>query len=200
MALQLRNVTKNLFNPALNLVRHRSRSFLPSVFWDDPFRRNRNLTSDIWNSDPFDWALPRLSAFRAPYWEGEKFLSTPEDGFQVSLNVQNFKPEEVTVKVAENNVIIEAKHEERNEDDSYVSRHFSRRYAIPDSCSIKDIVSTLSSDGILTIRAPPKEIDQANARKIHIQHTGTAHIEPETPKKTEENQSNKSSDSETSKN
>lgn len=196
MALQLRYVTKNLFNPALNLVRHRSRSFLPSVFFDDPFRRNRSLTSDIWNTDPFDWAFPRLTAYRAPYWEGEKFLSTPEDGFQVSLNVQNFKPDEVSVKVADNNVIIEAKHEERNEDESYVSRHFSRRYAIPDDCNIKEMVSTLSSDGILTIRAPPKEIDQTNARKIHIQQTGTTHIEPEIPKKAEENQS---SDSETSK-
>lgn len=186
MALQLRNVSKRLFNPALNLVRHRSRSSsLPSLFWDDPFARHRKLMNDIWNSDPFDFAVPRI-AYRAPYWEGEKYLSTPEDGFQVSLNVQNFKPEEVTVKVADNNVIIEAKHEERNEDDSYVSRHFSRRYALPENCSIKDIVSTLSSDGVLTVRAPPKEIDTKNARQIHIQHTGTNHIEAETPKKTEE--------------
>lgn len=200
MALQLRNVSKRLFNPALNLIRHRSRSSsLPSLFseiWEDPFVRHRRMMNEIWNSDPFDFAVPRI--YRAPYWEGEKYLATPEDGFQVSLNVQNFKPEEVEVKVADNNVIIEAKHEERNEDDSYVSRHFSRRYALPENCNIKDIVSTLSKDGILTIRAPPKEIDTKNARKIQIQHTGAAHIsEPEQPKKVEEIQS---SDSEKDKN
>lgn len=195
MALQLRNTSRRLFNPALNFIRHRSRSSsLPSLFsemLDDPFVRHRKMMNEIWNSDPFDFAIPRI--YRVPYWEGEKYLSTPEDGFQVSLNVQNFKPEEVSVKVADNNVIIEAKHEERNEDDSYVSRHFSRRYSLPENCSIKDIVSTLSADGILTIRAPPKEVDTKNARKIHIQHTGATHIgEPESPKKVEEIKSNDS--------
>lgn len=196
MALQLRNISKKLFNPALNLVRHRSRSSsLPSLFWDDPFARQRKLMNDFWNTDPFDFAVPRL--YRVPYWEGEKYLSTPEDGFQVSLNVQNFKPEEVTVKVADNNVIIEAKHEERSEKDGFVSRHFSRRYTLPENCSIKDIASTLSSDGILTVRAPPKEVDTTNARKIHIQHTGATHVgEPEAPKKVDE----KSSETEKNKN
>lgn len=202
MALKLRNASQKLFNPVLNLIRHRSRSSsLPSLFWEDPFARNRRLMNDFWNSDPFDFAIPRI-AYRVPYREGEKYLSTPDDGFQVSLNVENFKPEEVTVKVADNNIIIEAKHEERNEDDEgYVSRHFSRRYTLPENCSIKDIVSTLSSDGILTVRAPPKEVDTKNARKIHIQHTGTTHIgEPEKPKQTEETKETKSSDSETNKN
>lgn len=188
MALQLRSTATKLFNPTLNLVRQRSRSFVPSLLSEDPFRRQRSLFDDFWRSDPFDWVIPSRSGgvYRVPYWEGEKYLSTPEDGFQVSLNVKHFKPEEVSVKVADNNVIIEAKHEERNEDDSYISRHFSRRYTLPDDCSIKDIVSTLSADGILTIRAPPKEIDTKNARNIHIQHTGATHIEAETPKKVEE--------------
>lgn len=197
--MQLRNVSQKLFNPALNIVRHRSRSLVPSLFWDDPFtnrhkRLMNELESAFWN--PFDFSFPRI-AYRQPYWEGEKFLSTPEDGFQVSLNVQNFKPEEVQVKVADNNVIIEAKHEERNEDGSYVSRHFSRRYTLPDDCSIKDIVSSLSADGILTVRAPPKEIDTKNARNIHIQQTGAKHIESESSKKIEEN---KSSDTDNTKN
>lgn len=194
--MQLRNISNRLFNPALNVVRHRSGS-VPSLFWDDPFTRHKKLMNKLWNSDPFEFAFPRI-VYRTPYLEGEQFLSSPEDGFQVSLNVQNFKPEEVSVKVIDNNVIVEAKHEERNEDDSYVSRHFSRRYTLPDDCSITDIVSNLSADGILTVRAPPKQIDTKNARNIHIQHTGTKHIESESAKKTEED--NKSSDTNNSKN
>lgn len=189
MALQVRRAANKLINPALNLVRHRSRSSsVPSLFWDDPFKRHRSLLSDFWNTpDPFDWALStRFAPYRVPYWEGEKYFNSPEDGFQVSLNVKQFKPEEVSVKVADNNIIIEAKHEERNEDDSYVSRHFSRRYAIPDNCDMKDVVSTLSTDGILSVRVPPKEIDHKNARKIPIQQTGSAHIEPDTTNKVEE--------------
>lgn len=185
--MQLKTVANKLVTPTLNLVRHRSRaSILPTIFWEDPFRPQRSLIRDFWNSDPFDSVFPSRVPYRLPYWEGEQYVSTPEDGFQVNLNVQNFKPEEVSVKVADNNVIIEAKHEERNEDDSFVSRHFSRRYTLPDNCNIKDVISTLSADGILTVRAPPKEIDTKNARTIHIQHTGTSHVEPE-PKKTEAN-------------
>lgn len=194
MALQLRKVANNLFNPTMKLIRNRHTSSIPSIFWDDPFKRQRSLMHDIWNTpDPFDWALPsRFTARRLPFWEGEKYLSSPVDGFEVALNVQNFKPEEVSVQVVDNNVIIEAKHDERNEDGSYVSRQFSRRFTLPENCSIKDIASTLSADGILSIRAPPKEIDKENARKIHIQHTGQTHIEPETPKKEEETKSSES--------
>lgn len=116
-------------------------------------------------------------------------MSNPEDGFEVALNVHNFKPEEVSVQVVDNNVIVEAKHDERSEDGSYISRHFSRRFTLPENCTIKDIASTLSADGILTVRAPPKEIDKKNARKIHIQHTGATHVETETPKKEDETKS-----------
>ncbi|XP_031627152.1 protein lethal(2)essential for life-like [Contarinia nasturtii] len=187
MAMQLKTIATKLFNPTLNVVRHRSRGSILPTFWEDPFTQHRSLIRDFWNSDPFDSIFPsRSTGYRLPYWEGDRYLNTPKDGFEVNLNVQNFKPEEVSVKVAENNIIIEAKHEERNEDESFVSRHFSRRYRLPDNCNIKEVVSTLSADGILTVRAPPKEIDTKSARTIHIQHTGTSHVETE-PKKTDEN-------------
>lgn len=59
MALQLRRAATKLFNPTLNLIRNRSRSSLPSLFWGDPLRQPRSLFQDFWNTpDPFDWALP----------------------------------------------------------------------------------------------------------------------------------------------
>lgn len=186
MALQLRTVSKKLFNPALNLVRNRSRisSSLPSLLWDDPFKRQSSLFSDFWSRpDPFDTfvAPTRYAVYRAPSlrWDGEENSSNPNDGFQVALNVENFKPEEVTVKVVDNTIIVEAKHEERSEDnESYVSRQFSRRYILPNEYNIKDVVSTLSADGILTVKVPPKHLDEKSARRIDIQQTGTPHIKP----------------------
>lgn len=196
MALQLRTVSNKLFNPALNLVRNRSRiSSLPSLFWEDPFKRQRSLISEFWNRpDPFDavFAPTRYAVYRPPSlrWDGEENLSNPKEGFQVALNVDNFKPDEVTVKVVDNSIIVEAKHEERSEDnESYVSRHFSRRYVLPDEYNIKDVVSTLSADGILTVKVPPKHLDEESARKIDIQQTGTPHFKPEDAKKIEENKS-----------
>lgn len=191
MALQLRTVSNKLFNPVLNLVRNRSRiSSLPSLFWEDPFKRHNSLISDFWNRpDPLDsfFAPSRYAVYRAPSlrWDGEENLTNPKDGFQVALNVENFKPEEISVKVADNTVIVEAKHEERSEDnESYVSRQFSRRYVLPDEYNIKDVVSTLSADGILTVKVPPKHLNEENIQKIDIQQTGTPHF-----KKIEENKS-----------
>lgn len=194
MALQLRTVSNKLFNPALNLVRNRSRiSSLPSLLWEDPFKRHRSLISDFWNRpDPFDSFIEpfNYAVYRAPSlrWDGEENLSNPKDGFQVALNVENFKPEEVSVKVVDNTLIVEAKHEERSEDkESYVSRQFSRRYILPDEYNIKDVVSTLSADGILTVKVPPKHLDEQNARQINIQQTEKPYFKPEDAKKIEEN-------------
>lgn len=193
MALQLRTVSNKLLNPALNLVRNRSHiSFLPSLPWEDPFKRRRNLIPDFWNRpDPFDSIFEpmRYTFYRAPSlrWDGEENLSNPKDGFQVALNVENFKPEEISVKVIDNTIIVEAKHEERSEDnESYVSRQFSRRYVLPDEYNMKDVISKLSADGILTVKVPPKHLDEQSFRKIDIQQTGTQF---KNTKKIEENKS-----------
>lgn len=75
---------------------------------------------------------------------------------QVILDVQQFSPEEITVKTVSNNIIIEAKHEERQDEHGYVSRQFLRRYVLPPSHDVNNITSSLSSDGVLTITAPKK--------------------------------------------
>lgn len=193
MAMQLKTFTNKMFNPTLNFVRNRSRITLPSIFWEDPLRHHRNLMAEFWK-DPFDFISPiqRYAGYRVPtinYWEEEKYVSNPKDGFQVSLNVEHFAPNEINVKVVDNSILVEAKHEERAENgQSYVSRHFTRRYVLPDEFNINDVVSTLSSDGILTVKAPPKEIDPQNVRNINIQQTGSpapkTNQNPEEPKKT----------------
>lgn len=181
MAMQLKTVTNKLVNPALNLVRNHSRVSIPAIFWEDPFRRHRQLFSEFWNApDPFDMVSPvgRYTRYRLPsinnYSEDEKFAMNAKDGFHVSLNVEHFAPNEIDVKIVDKSIVVEAKHEERSENgESYVSRHFTRRYVLPDEFNVKDIVSTLSSDGILTVKVPPKEIDPQSVRKIHIQQTGS---------------------------
>lgn len=75
---------------------------------------------------------------------------------QVILDVQQFSPDEITVKTVDNHVIIEAKHEERQDEHGYISRHFVRRYVLPPSHDLVNVTSTLSSDGVLTITAPKK--------------------------------------------
>ena len=60
------------------------------------------------------------------------------------------------MKTVGNDVIVEAKHEERQDEHGFVSRHFVRRYVLPPSHDVINITSSLSSDGVLTITAPKK--------------------------------------------
>ncbi len=98
-----------------------------------------------------------------------------KDGFQMCLDVVHFKPNEISVKTVGNQVIIEGKHQERQDDHGFISRQFSRRYVLPEGYDPNTITSNLSSDGVLTVKAPkPKSGAGSNERIIPIQHIGPA--------------------------
>ncbi|XP_055912407.1 heat shock protein 23-like [Eupeodes corollae] len=114
-----------------------------------------------------------------------------KDGFKVSMDVQQFKPSELTVKVVDDAVVVEGKHEEREDDHGYISRHFVRRYALPNNYDSDKVISTLSSDGVLTLSIPKPAIENKTAEKvIQIQQTGPAHLN------VKENRQEQSKDSE----
>ncbi|ENN77550.1 protein lethal(2)essential for life [Dendroctonus ponderosae] len=100
-------------------------------------------------------------------------ISMDKDKFQANLDVQQFKPEEITVKVTGENVLtIEGKHEEKQDQHGYISRHFVRRYVVPKSYDIGRVESKLSSDGVLTITAPPSSTEAVEHKSIPIAQTG----------------------------
>ncbi|XP_055385362.1 heat shock protein 27-like [Condylostylus longicornis] len=100
-----------------------------------------------------------------------------KDGFQVHMDVQQFKPNEITVKTVDDYIVIEGKHEDRQDEHGYISRHFVRKYKLPKGYNSQQVVSSLSSDGVLTIKAPlPKSIENSNERVVQIQQTGPAHL------------------------
>ncbi|XP_063707393.1 heat shock protein 27-like [Culicoides brevitarsis] len=95
-----------------------------------------------------------------------------KDGFQVCLDVQQFEPKEITVKAVDNQIIVEGKHEEKDDHHGSISRHFVRKYTLPKDIDIADLHTTLSSDGILTLKAHKKA--EGNAKIVPIQQTGPA--------------------------
>ncbi|KAJ6640735.1 Heat shock protein 27 [Pseudolycoriella hygida] len=101
-----------------------------------------------------------------------------KDGFQVCLDVQQFAPNEISVKTVDNDIVVEANHEERQDEHGYISRQFKRRYTLPKGFDIKDVATQLSSDGVLTIKAPPKvkAVDDGSVRVLQIQQTGPARL------------------------
>lgn len=100
-----------------------------------------------------------------------------KDGFQVSLDVIHFQPNEISVNIENNSVVVHAVHEEKRDHHGHISREFTRRYELPDGYKVEEITSNLSSDGILTIKAPrmnPTVVGKY--RNVPITHTGPARL------------------------
>lgn len=112
-----------------------------------------------------------------------------KDGFQVCMDVSQFSPNELSVKTVDRNVVVEGRHEEREDEHGFIQRHFIRKYKLPKGYDPKDVVSTISSDGVLTVKAtPPPNKSKDNERIVQIQQTGPAHLsvkQPEELKKPE---------------
>uniref|UniRef100_A0A182NJW0 SHSP domain-containing protein n=1 Tax=Anopheles dirus TaxID=7168 RepID=A0A182NJW0_9DIPT len=119
------------------------------------------------------YSRPWQSACIAQTQDSGSTVKATADKFQINLDVQQFSPEEITVKYMDKCVVVEGKHEDKQDDHGYISRHFVRRYMLPEGHNENDIVSSLSSDGILTITCPTKSIEEKKeGRSIPITHTG----------------------------
>jgi crystallin, alpha B len=100
-----------------------------------------------------------------------------KDGFQACVDVHHFQPSEISVKTVDNQVVIEGMHEERDDDHGSVQRHFIRKYQLPKEYDMNAIQSSLSSDGVLTIKAPPPAALTSGERHVPINHTNVpAHM------------------------
>lgn len=129
---------------------------------------------------PYDRSLSRKSS-------GASTVQADKNKFQVTLDVQQFLPEEVTVKVVGKNVVVEGKHEEKQDEHGWISRQFVRKYLVPEQCDIDNLQSTLSSDGVLTVTAPRKtlELEDKKERIIKIQNTGQPALKEDSQKSVE---------------
>lgn len=120
---------------------------------------------------------------------GSSTVQADKDRFQVLIDVQQFDPSEIDVKVVDTYVVVTAKHEEKRDEHGWISREFMRKYMIPEQCDLDKVQSTLSSDGVLTIVVPKKEQPKIeNERTIKIEHTGKPAIQNNKPAKQQQQQ------------
>lgn len=98
-------------------------------------------------------------------------LIPANDKYQIMVDVSHFNPEEISVKMVDNAVIVTGKHEDKADNYGYVSRQFSRKYLLPADVEPESVTSTLSADGILSIQAPRKPLqitDDTAGRSVPI--------------------------------
>ncbi|CAH1983985.1 unnamed protein product [Acanthoscelides obtectus] len=99
-------------------------------------------------------------------------VSLDKNKFQANFDVQHFKPEEISVKLNDNVVTIEGKHEEKPDEHGHIFRHFVRKYTLPKDCDVSRLESKLSSDGVLSLSAPRTCGDKPSEISIPIIKTG----------------------------
>merc|ERR1711915_678159 len=88
---------------------------------------------------------------------GKELTKEDDSKMEVSLDTAQYRPDELKITVDKGVVCVEGRHEEKAEDGSkMVSRSFSRKYTLPKDAKAEDVVSNLSSDGVLVITAPKK--------------------------------------------
>jgi len=96
-----------------------------------------------------------------------------KDVFEVKLDVKQFSPEDLSVKMVDNFLVVEGKHEEKEDEFGFISRQFTRRYEIPEDVKAEEITCNLSSDGFLVFSAPRiVEQPKPTERKLNINLTG----------------------------
>ncbi|XP_037933423.1 heat shock protein 23-like [Teleopsis dalmanni] len=150
-----------IFRLADEMMSRQMQSVFSSPFYESPF---------VYRLAPWNH-ISRLQ-------KEEELPKVGKDGYQVSIDVAQFKPSELKVKVLEDSVIVEGKYENREDDHGFSSRQFVRRFLLPKGYDSNKVMSTLSSDGLLTVSVPkpPAIEDKPGAREVPIQQTGPAHL------------------------
>ncbi|XP_040271950.1 heat shock protein beta-8 [Bufo bufo] len=145
---------------------------LSSRMLDDDFGFSDDLTMD-WP----EWARPRLttswsgplrsglarttgasppgySARYTGYPEPRNTVATPSQPWKVCVNVQSFKPEELTVKTKDGFVEVSGNHEEQQKEGGIVSKNFTKKIQLPTEVDPLTVFASLSPEGLLIIEAP----------------------------------------------
>merc|ERR1712126_425149 len=129
---------------------------------------------------PRQWMMPPLLDDSFPELSDCHLLGQEEDEtkLEISLNTVGYKPEELKVNVCKDEVRVEGRHEENNEEGKMmVRRQFVRRYTLPQEADRDSIVSNLSQDGVMVITVPKldkvKEVKAAETIKVeHVETVG----------------------------
>ncbi|KAL6731419.1 hypothetical protein Aduo_002288 [Ancylostoma duodenale] len=123
----------------------------------------------------FDDMEECLKSIHSPVQEETIFPEeVTDDGskLRLSLDVSNFKPEELNVNLDGRTLTIEGK-QEIEENDSYCMRSFTRQWELPEDVDVEQIHSTITEDGRLAVEASKMANLAVNGRDIPIQKSIT---------------------------
>jgi crystallin alpha B len=97
------------------------------------------------------------------------FLENGERNLRLKFDVKEFKPDEIKVKVMEDNMLqVSADHTEST-NEGYKHCAYERRYLLPKGAQAESVRPTLTNDGVLVIEAPLPTLPQPDEKVLQIQ-------------------------------
>uniref|UniRef100_A0A8C5LIX0 SHSP domain-containing protein n=1 Tax=Leptobrachium leishanense TaxID=445787 RepID=A0A8C5LIX0_9ANUR len=114
--------------------------------WPSQLRASPVRTSNV--------SPPGYSARYTGYPEARNVVATPSQPWKVCVNVQTFKPEEITVKTKDGFVEVSGTHEEQQKEGGIVSKNFTKKIQLPPEVDPVTVFASLSPEGLLIIEAP----------------------------------------------
>ncbi|XP_077970635.1 body wall muscle protein HR-29-like [Styela clava] len=110
--------------------------------------------------------------------ESEQEKQSSPKKYAINIGVQDFAPEDIKVEVQGDNLIVEAKQEEKKEEVGMFFHSFKelrRTFVIPEGVDKKNITSAYSSGGILEIESsflPPRITEDPEEKtELNVEHT-----------------------------
>lgn len=153
------------------IVRHRPQTFSPSPF-DSSLG---NFFGDFWGTSPF---------FQDPFFDthgSSKYQMTPamdvreeENKFIAQMDLPGFDPDDVSVEIEDNALIVHGNRESSSEDNSgkylrneRMSGSFYQKIQFPASANLEESECS-SKNGVLTIEIPKKEESKRRSLKVKL--------------------------------
>jgi len=136
--------------------------------FETPFPPYRRRTPSTPNIDSLAMEIERLHTLFTHELGMVGGITPRKDIFEVDLDVQGYKPEDLNITVQDNALTICGMHEEKDEGGMhYQARHFTRKFVLPDNVEKDKMKSCLLKIGrfwCLKVEAPLKQTVDLESR------------------------------------
>ncbi|XP_047528476.1 heat shock protein 67B1-like [Vanessa atalanta] len=93
-------------------------------------------------------------------------IEADDDKFRVTVNVKDYKKEDLKVKVKNDFIFVQGAHEAKQDEHDLFASQFFHTYSLPENASASDVTAKLTSDGFLVVDAPLNGNDEKSKDKV----------------------------------
>ena len=157
---RVRRLAPATYESSLGLMEDMSRQMANTM------NRMQEMMEDMETLD--DWASRLEPPAKRPRDVDATVKRTESGGLQLTLDMADYKPEDLKIKLVDDHLVIEADSEQAGED-SYKRSHFKRWFKVPEDCKLEEIRSKLTEDSKLLIDLPMNKPIESKEKTIPIE-------------------------------